>query len=74
MLRDNLDSLSADELLDLAYNAEDDAEIAELVNKALELEPDNPEALLLLSDIRSFKLKELINIFKVLIFFAFTAI
>ena len=48
---DNLDSLSADELLDLAYNAEDDAEISELVDKALELEPDNPEALLLLSDI-----------------------
>ncbi|MBQ8693648.1 MAG: hypothetical protein IJ576_04900 [Synergistaceae bacterium] len=47
----NLNNLSAEELLDKAYNSEDDAEIAALVNQALELEPDNPEALLLLSDI-----------------------
>lgn len=47
----NLNNLNAEELLDLAYNSEDEVEIAELVEKALELEPDNPEALLLLSDI-----------------------
>ncbi len=46
----NLNNLSAEELLDLAYNSDNDDEVLKLVNQALELEPDNPEALLLLSD------------------------
>ena len=39
------------EILDRAYESEDFDEIAELVGKALELEPDNPEALLLSADL-----------------------
>jgi tetratricopeptide (TPR) repeat protein len=39
------------ELLDRAYESEDADEIEELVQRALALEPDNPEALLLKSDL-----------------------
>ena len=41
----------ADELLDRAYESEDEAEVEALVERALELEPDNPEALLLRADL-----------------------
>ncbi|MCR4817455.1 MAG: hypothetical protein K5841_00685 [Fretibacterium sp.] len=41
----------ADELLDRAYESEDEAEVEALVDRALELEPDNPEALLLRADL-----------------------
>ncbi|MDR1376447.1 MAG: hypothetical protein LBJ22_02960 [Synergistaceae bacterium] len=37
-------------LLDRAYESEDEDEVEELVDRALELAPDNPEALLLKSD------------------------
>ena len=46
----NLDG-DADELLDRAYESEDEAEVEALVERALELEPDNPEALLLRADL-----------------------
>ncbi|MDR3230309.1 MAG: hypothetical protein LBT65_02620 [Synergistaceae bacterium] len=39
------------EILDRAYESEDDDEVAELVERALALDPDNPEALLLKADI-----------------------
>jgi tetratricopeptide (TPR) repeat protein len=39
------------ELLDRAYAAEDSDEIADLVERALELEPDNPEALMFKADL-----------------------
>ncbi|MCR5347652.1 MAG: hypothetical protein K6E38_07735 [Fretibacterium sp.] len=41
----------ADELLDRAYESDDEAEVEALVERALELEPDNPEALLLRADL-----------------------
>lgn len=43
--------MTAEELLDKAYESEDEGEIAALVDQALELEPDNPEALLLRADL-----------------------
>ncbi|MCL2010269.1 MAG: hypothetical protein FWG71_06945 [Synergistaceae bacterium] len=39
------------EILDRAYESEDAGEVAELVERALELEPGNPEALLLKADL-----------------------
>lgn len=39
------------EILDRAYESEDFDEISALVGEALELDPDNPEALLLLADL-----------------------
>jgi len=39
------------EILDMAYESDDEEEIAELVERALSLEPDNPEALLLRADL-----------------------
>ena len=42
--------VNVDELLDSAYESDDEAEITELVERALEIEPDNPEALLLRAD------------------------
>ena len=39
------------EILDKAYESDDADEIAELVERALELDPDNPEALLLKADL-----------------------
>lgn len=47
----DLSGFSPEELLDRAYNSDNDDEILELVKRALELEPDNPEALLFLSDL-----------------------
>ena len=40
-----------DELLERAYESEDPVEVEELVDRALMLEPDNPEALLLRADL-----------------------
>ena len=39
------------EILDNAYESDDADEVAELVERALELDPDNPEALLLKADL-----------------------
>jgi hypothetical protein len=39
------------ELLDKAYDSEDVDEVADLVERALELEPDNPEALMFKADL-----------------------
>jgi tetratricopeptide (TPR) repeat protein len=39
------------EILDMAYESDDADEVAELVERALALEPDNPEALLLKADL-----------------------
>ena len=50
MAKFNLEG-DADALLDRAYESEDEAEVEALVERALELEPDNPEALLLRADL-----------------------
>lgn len=43
--------MSIEELLDSAYESEDMAEVEELVRQALELDPENPEVLLLQADL-----------------------
>lgn len=43
--------MSIEELLDSAYESEDMAEVEELVRRALELDPENPEVLLLQADL-----------------------
>ena len=45
------EGLDVEALLDRAYDSEDPAEVEALVERALELEPDNPEALLLRADL-----------------------